>query len=87
MDVIALTHSMCAGSYVPEDLFVLTKGSWDELTAYQFKRKLITHRFCPTCGVVLTSSWTGSVAVNSRTVDRIELDKLDIIKFDGATLM
>ena len=72
---------------MPADLFELTKGSLDELTVYQFGRKIITHQFCPTCGVILVASISNMLALNARTIDGVDVGKLDILKYDGATLL
>ena len=69
------------------DLFELTKGSWDELTVYKFGKKIITHQFCPTCGVMLTGSISNMLVLNARTIDGIDVDKLDIQKYNGAMLL
>ena len=74
-------------SYVPSELFQLTKGTWDELTSYHFNRKIIKHSFCPTCGVVLTSAFMNTTAVNARTVDGVDVNKLDVLQHDGKTLL
>ena len=58
------------------------------MTDYQFKKHIIHHLFCSTCGI---SSFTRGkspdgkemVAINVRCLDGVELDALEVMKFDG----
>ncbi|SPO04400.1 uncharacterized protein DNG_07085 [Cephalotrichum gorgonifer] len=52
--VITCNCSMCFKKgarwlYAPEASVKIVKGSENDLTAYQFHTKFITHMFCPTC--------------------------------------
>jgi hypothetical protein len=90
--VMACNCSMCGkrGSlltFVPAEQFALRKGE-DALTDYQFNKHIIHHLFCSTCGI---SSFTRGkspdgkemVAINVRCLDGVELDALEVMKFDG----
>jgi hypothetical protein len=68
-----------------KDQFELTSGTLEGLSSYQFNKKVITHYFCPDCGVSFVSKGSG-VAVNARTVDGIDLEKLKLRGFNGASL-
>jgi hypothetical protein len=70
-------------SYTPEERFKFTAGSFEELTGYRFNKKVIQHTFCPTCGMALISQAFGAVAVNVRTVDGLDLQKLKLRFLDG----
>jgi hypothetical protein len=75
---------------VPEAEFKQTSGG-DDLTDYQFNRKVIHHLFCPACGVESFARGTGPngskmVAINVRCLDGVNLDTLNVVKFDGASL-
>lgn len=74
-------------SFVPANQFTLLKGQ-NSLSDYQFNKKIIHHLFCKNCGV--TSFATGKTpdghemrAINVRCLDEIEIDQLEIAKFDG----
>jgi hypothetical protein len=71
---------------VPERQFVLVAGE-DAQTDYQFGRKMAHHPFCTTCGVRSFGRFStdegGKVLVNLRCVDGVDLDALEIQKFDG----
>ena len=62
-----------------------TAGSLDELTKYQWHKKLYAHYFCPTCGVDILENElaTNTVGVNSRTLDNVDPIKLKRDYLDG----
>lgn len=75
-------------NFVPADQFKL--GSGDEnLTEYLFNKHKIRHQFCATCGVQPFAygeqGGTKMAAINLRCVPDIDLDALEIQKFDGAS--
>ncbi|KAF7291633.1 GFA domain-containing protein [Mycena chlorophos] len=77
-------------SYTPQDKFKLTQGSEDEISQYTFASHIVQHRFCPTCGTaigVLVPSY-GYVGINARTVDGIDLERLqkNLTKVNGREL-
>jgi len=63
----------------------------EELTVYTFGKRTVRHQFCRHCGCAPFGEGTGPdgkpvVAVNLRCVDDIDLSKLNITHFDGASL-
>jgi hypothetical protein len=92
--VISCNCSMCGKkgtllSFVPADSFELKSGE-DNLTSYKFNKKVIDHLFCSTCGVTSFARGMGRdgkpmVAINTRCLDGVQLDKLDVMQFDGAS--
>ncbi len=74
-------------SFAPTKQFTLLQGQ-NALTDYQFHKHVIHHLFCSTCGV--TSFANGSTpdgqevkAINVRCLDGVDLDKIEVIKYDG----
>jgi hypothetical protein len=89
--VVTCNCSMCgrAGtllSFVPESQFKLLSGE-DELTDYLFNRKVIHHLFCRVCGIKSFARGSGkdgpTVAINTRCLDNVEIDKLTVKPYDG----
>jgi hypothetical protein len=90
--VMACNCSMCQkrGSlltFVPAEQFDLRKGE-DALTDYQFNKHIIHHLFCSTCGISSFSrgkspDGKAMIAINVRCLDGIDLDALEVMKFDG----
>lgn len=80
-------------SFPSYERFSLTSGNRDELTLYEFHKKVFKHYFCPTCGVQMFMDEPGEkpgevrLGVNVRTVDGVDLQKLKIRVFDGKTLL
>jgi len=75
---------------VPRDKLKVTQGE-DHLRTYRFNRRVIAHRFCPDCGSQPFSEGKGpdgsSMAmVNLRCVPAADLDGIEKIPFDGASL-
>lgn len=73
--------------FVPEESFQLLSGE-NDLTDYQFGKKVIHHYFCATCGVGVFGSGTGGDAkkmraINIRCLDTVELEKVSTYPFDG----
>ncbi|KAJ7764453.1 glutathione-dependent formaldehyde-activating GFA [Mycena olivaceomarginata] len=77
-------------AYTPNTKFRFTSGE-DGLTQYQFGRHIISisHRFCSTCGTSIGpvgapgGRHDGVVVVNTRTIDGVDLDRLELKKRDG----
>ena len=67
------------------------KSGKDALSRYQFNKHVINHYFCATCGIQPYAEGKGRdgsdmVMINVRCLDGVDLDKLDVMKFDGAKL-
>jgi hypothetical protein len=76
--------------FVPEAKFKLLSGE-EELKTYQFNKKVISHMFCKTCGILpfgkaAKPDGTKMVAINLRTLDGIDLKKLKIHDYDGLSI-
>ena len=94
-NVISCNCSICSRTgyllnFVPVEQFTLLAGD-DQVTDYQFKSKRIHHLFCKTCGVRSFGRGQGSggkpvAFVNVRCLDGVDLDALEIKKFDGRSL-
>lgn len=77
-------------TFVPTSDFELLSGA-DNLSDYQFNRKVIHHLFCKTCGIRSFSRGRKPdggemVAVNVRCLDDIDLASLSPRSFDGRRL-
>jgi len=72
-------------SVAPEN-FKLLAGE-DAQTDYQFGRKTMHHTFCSTCGVHAFGHFRAGgqekVIVNLRCLEGLDLDQLELQKFDG----
>lgn len=87
--------SMCSrkGSlmwFVPRDKFRLLTPE-DKISTYLFNRRVIKHRFCPTCGIhpfgeAADPSGNPMVAVNVRCLEGVDLSSLPVKHFDGRSL-
>jgi hypothetical protein len=94
--VISCNCSICQkrGSlltFVGLDQFAHTKGSDEDLTEYRFNKHVIGHLFCPVCGILPYGKGIGPngkpmVAINVRCLDDVDLDALEITKFDGRSM-
>jgi hypothetical protein len=90
--VIACNCSMCgrAGTllaFVPSGEFTLKSGG-EALTDYQFNKHVIHHLFCSACGIKSFARGVGrdgseQIAINVRCLDGVDLDKLNVMKYDG----
>ncbi|MCC7197685.1 GFA family protein [Candidatus Peregrinibacteria bacterium] len=90
--VIYCNCSMCAKTgtwlaFVPENQFKLESGE-DNLSDYQFNKKIIHHLFCKTCGIRSFGRGKGPndtpmVAINVRCLDDIDLENLKPVFYDG----
>ncbi len=75
-------------AFTPASAFKLQKGE-DNLTEYKFNKHVISHLFCKTCGVQSFSRGTGpdgteTIALNVRCLDGVNVDALQLQKFNGA---
>jgi hypothetical protein len=90
--VISCNCSICSRAgyllaFVAEDRFRLLSGE-NDLSDYQFHKRVIHHLFCSTCGVRPFARGTANdgkpmYAVNVRCLDGVDLDALNITKVDG----
>ena len=90
--VLACNCSFCQKrgvlwAYVDAGRFNLLSGQ-DDLTDYQFNKKVIHHRFCRTCGFGAFSegqSEDGSkgYGVNVRCLDGVDVAALALTPYDG----
>lgn len=90
--VIICNCSMCGRSgtlltFIPAADFRLLSGEGD-LVDYQFNKHVIHHKFCSTCGIKSFAMGKGkdgadTVAINARCLDDVDLDALNVNKFDG----
>jgi hypothetical protein len=91
-EVLSCNCSRCGrlGSllaFVPTSNFKLLKGE-GATTEYQFNRHNIHHLFCSTCGIQSFArgkrpDGTEMIAINTRCIDDIDLDKLTVKHVDG----
>jgi len=75
---------------VPGSAVKVSSGE-DALSTYQFNRHAIDHRFCAECGTQPFSQGKGRdgspmAMINLRCVPQVDLDKLEKMEFDGASL-
>jgi hypothetical protein len=91
--VLSCNCSICSRkghllNFVPEDQFELLAGNKSELSVYQFNKHIISHTFCPVCGISAFNWGTGKdgakmVAVNVRCLEDVDLKSLNLIEYDG----
>lgn len=70
---------------IPQGDFNLIKGK-EDLQTYKFNTKKASHYFCKHCGIHVFAEPRVSIehySINLRCVDGLDLDKLELIKFDG----
>ena len=91
---ITCNCSMCARSgtilaFVPPDKFTLESGE-DNLTNYQFNKKVIDHLFCNTCGIkpfARGASPKGPmIAINVRCLEGVDVFAIEPQKVQGKEL-
>lgn len=75
---------------VPGDAVTVSQGE-DVLQTYRFNREVIAHRFCGTCGTQPFAQGKGPdgtpmAMINLRCVLGVDLEALEIMEFDGASL-
>lgn len=71
---------------VSTDQFKLLSGA-DSQSDYQFGRKTMHHHFCTTCGIRAFGKYAADgqekIVVNLRCLDGLDVDSLEIQRFDG----
>lgn len=90
--VISCNCSICSKrgwilTFVPATSFRLISGE-DELTEYQFNKKMIHHLFCKTCGTASFGKGSDGqgnemVAINVRCLDGVDIDSLKVNHYNG----
>jgi hypothetical protein len=93
--VISCNCSICEKrglllAFATPDQFTLTAGQ-NDLTDYQFNKKVIHHLFCSGCGIESFARGTGPdgremVAINVRCLDGVDPGTLTPTPFDGRSL-
>lgn len=93
--VITCNCSICSKTgtmlaFVPAERFSLESGE-DQLTDYQFNKKVIHHLFCKTCGIRSFGRGVGPdgsemAAVNVRCLDGVDLETLQTHPYDGKSV-
>lgn len=76
--------------FVPSAQFRIVKGE-DALKSYTFRKHVIKHRFCTTCGIHthgegVDPKGNAMAAINLRCLEGVELDQVDIQPFDGRSM-
>ena len=77
--------------FVPMAQFHLTTPD-DNASTYLFNKHVIRHRFCPVCGIhpygeaVNPKTGVPTAAINIRCLEGVDLDKVKVTHFDGASL-
>ena len=93
-EVIACNCSRCRKlgsllSAVPAEKFTLKSGA-DELADYRFNKKVISHKFCKTCGIQPFACGKHGdkpmVMINVRCLDGVDAEQFKARKFDGASM-
>ena len=92
--VIACNCSICSKrglllTFVGPQQFALQSGQ-DDLTDYQFNKKIIHHLFCPDCGVESFARGQKAegemIAINVRCLDDVDIAALKTTPFNGKHL-
>jgi hypothetical protein len=94
--VMACNCSICSrkGSllwFVPREALRLSTPDAN-LKTYEFNKHTIKHRFCPECGIHpfahATDPRSGKpmAAINVRCIENVDLDSLEVKKFNGRAL-
>ena len=74
-------------AFAPKSKFTLTSGQGKQ-GDYQFNKRVLHHRFCPTCGIEPYAEGKGKdgseqVGINLRCVPSIDVNKLTPKQVDG----
>ena len=75
---------------IPRDWLKLTTPA-SALGTYLFNKKVIQHHFCPSCGIApygegQDAKGNRMAAVNVRCLDGVDVSKLEVMAYDGASL-
>jgi hypothetical protein len=90
--ILACNCSICTKrgtllAFVPAEQFALRAGN-DDLTDYQFNKRVIHHLFCSQCGVASFArgrmpDGKEMVAINVRCLDGVDVASLKLTPYDG----
>lgn len=77
-------------AFIPAEQFTLLSGE-QNLTVYEFNKKMIRHLFCKTCGVQSFGRGKGqggapTVMINVRCLDNVDPSTLHMTEFNGKDL-
>lgn len=91
-EVYSCNCSICSAQgllmlLVPKKDFAFTAGTLEDFTRYTWKTGKYPHYFCPVCGTKCVIAYDDTVSVNVRTVDGVDVTKLKLTRFDGASLL
>ena len=94
-EALACNCSICSrkGSllwFIPRSAFKLLTPE-DDAATYTFRKGIIKHRFCKTCGIHthgegVDPKGNAIAAINVRCLEGVDLEKLEITPFDGRSL-
>lgn len=94
-DVVACNCSMCQrkGSllwFVSRDSLRLLSRE-DATSNYQFNKHVISHRFCPACGIHpygegADPKGNAMAAINVRCIENVDLASIPVQNFDGRAI-
>jgi len=78
-------------AFAGEESFTLLQGK-DSLKEYLFNKKVIHHYFCTNCGIGpfgagQKPNGEKSRAINVRCLDGIDLEKFEVMKYNGRDLV
>ncbi|KAJ7834601.1 Mss4-like protein [Mycena leptocephala] len=89
----ACTCSICSKNgyiwaFPSKEDFSIVKGDENStLKSYEFGKRTLAHKFCPTCGTsVMGRSADGRFAINIRALMDVDFDSLTVATSDGAAL-
>ncbi|KAL4747802.1 hypothetical protein BDW72DRAFT_181816 [Aspergillus terricola var. indicus] len=93
LEVVNCNCSICTkNGYLmiyPKASELKNEHSEDVVREYRFASKQFPHYFCKTCGTSLYAKGpegSDMMAVNARTVEGVEIDKLKLKKVDGKSI-
>ena len=76
-------------AFYPPDRFTLETPR-DALTVYTWNSHVIRYQFCKTCGCLPFAEGVGAkgpmVAINLRCAENVDLSRVKITQFDGASM-
>jgi hypothetical protein len=77
-------------TFVPTAQFKIVSGE-EELTDYQFNKKIVHHLFCRQCGIGSFARGRGPdgsemIAINVRCLDDVDIGALTLTPYDGKNL-